>query len=484
MTPALRADLALMDVDLNNGYDAFSIDNSIITLSNQPGRDRQQSLGAALKLTLTSPAIGEVRSVTSGSDSHIVYSFDDDWGNDPYWNACCGYAPYDYFTQDRRTRSTVSEDLRFIGDDDHRLFGVVRWLVGGYFLRLAEIDALLNTFNDELQGTGSSLLNSHYIANDSALYASFDASLSPRQSLSFGIRGEQRLAHYEDNAHSTSPFADERNTMFGGNLSWKYRASEHHSLYVTLSRGFKGGGFNIGELIPADTRRFAPEYLWSVESGINASAADNRLQAGADVFYMRRNSMQVYSSCQFEPNNPATFAFFTQNASHGENYGLEAQSLWQLAPRWQLSGSAGLLHTRYLGYDSAAIACAGATPLALDGRAQSFAPEYQFSVALSYTHPSGFFGRLDEFATDGFYFAAGHNQVADAYQLMNLRLGYEHSRYQLSVWSRNVLNARYAIQGFYFGLVPPDFPSQRFVQNGEPRTVGLTVRVELGNKGI
>ena len=44
ITPALRADLAVMNVDLNNGYDAWSIDNSFTTLSNQPGRDAQQSL--------------------------------------------------------------------------------------------------------------------------------------------------------------------------------------------------------------------------------------------------------------------------------------------------------------------------------------------------------------------------------------------------------------------------------------------------------
>jgi iron complex outermembrane receptor protein len=483
ITPQLRADLALMDVDINNGYDAFTIDNSNVTLSNQPGRDKQQSLGTALKLSLATDAIGEVRSVTSAADSRIVYSFDDDWANDSYWAACCDYSPYDYFTQDRRTRDTISEDLRFIGDDAHRLFGAVRWLAGVYFLRLSEGDALLNTYDDELLGEGSSLLLSDYVATDAALYASFDVDLSVRQSLTLGVRVEQRLAHYEDSADVASPFLDERDVMEGGNLSWQYRADEHASLYVTLARGFKGGGFNIGEQIAADARRFEPEYLWSLETGFNASSTDNTLQGGADLFYMRRDSMQVYSSCQLEQNNPATFVFFTQNASHGENYGLEGQGLWQLAPRWQLSGSAGLLHTRYLGYDAAAIACPGASPLALDGRAQSFAPEYQFSAALSYTHPNGLFARLDEFATDGFYFAAGQNQVAQAYQLMNLRLGVERSHYQVSIWSRNLLNARYAIQGFYFGLVPPNFPNQRFIQNGEPRTIGLTVRFDLGNKG-
>ena len=85
VSPDLRADLAVMDVDLNNGYDAFSIDNSRTTLTNQPGRDAQQSLGASLKLTLAVAAFGEIRSISSTANSHIDYSFDSDWGNDPFW---------------------------------------------------------------------------------------------------------------------------------------------------------------------------------------------------------------------------------------------------------------------------------------------------------------------------------------------------------------------------------------------------------------
>ncbi len=481
LTPALRADLALMDVDLNNGYDAWSIDNSFTTQSNQPGRDAQQSLGAALKLTLNTGSFGELRSVTSTADSRIVYSFDADWGNDAFWAACCGYAPYDYFEQDRRRRSTVAEDLRFIGDADHMLLDRVRWLVGAYFLRLTESDDLLDTWNDEFIGVGSNLLHSDYRATNSALYGSLDTALSARSSLTLGLRAEQRLAHYQDSADVQRPFPDGRDSMYGGNLSWSLRTSPLQNLYATLARGFKAGGFNIGSQIPPEQRRFTPEYLWSLESGVKRESAGAALQWQADVFYMRRENMQVYSSCQLQQDNPATFVFFTQNASHGENYGLESQAQWRISPRWQLSGSAGLLHTRYLGYDAQAIACPGQAPLSLDGRAQSFAPEYQFSAALSYAHPSGLFARIDSSATDGFYFAAGQNQVAQAYQLVNLRVGYQHGGWQTSVWSRNLLDQRYAVQGFYFGDVPPNFTNQRFIQNGDPRTVGVTVRYLLAH---
>ncbi len=478
----LRVDLAVMDVDLNDGYDAWTIDNTRTTLSNQPGFDKQQSIGASLKVSWQSPAFGQLRSTTSVAYSHIVYSFDGDWGNDTYWAACCGYAPYDYFQQDRRLRSTIAQDLRIVGDDDHALLGRIHWLAGAYFKRLTESDGQLYQAVDEFAGAEQSTLDSGYEANDVATYGSLDTQLTSRSSLTAGVRAERRFARYHDSADEAAPFAAQDDTMFGGNLSWQYRLAERDMAYVTLARGFKGGGFNIGQQIPADQRRFSPEYLWSLEAGINTGSQDGTLQGRADVFYMRRNSMQVYSSCQLDPTNPLTYVFFTQNDAHGDNFGLEAQQLWQMTRRWQLSGSVGLLHTRYLGYDAAAIACPGTAPLPLDGRAQSFAPGYQLSAALTYTHPNGLFGRLDGFATDGFYFAAGDNQTASAYELVNLRLGYAHSHWEVSVWGRNLFDRRYAEQGFSFQLVPPNFPTQNFIQNGDPRTVGLTVRFDFGQQ--
>jgi iron complex outermembrane recepter protein len=478
----LRMDLTLMDVDLNNGYDSWSIDNSRVTLSNQPGRDKQQSLGAAFKLSWQSAAFGELRSVTSVAHSNILYSYDGDWGNDAFWASCCSYSPYDYFQQDRRTRSTVAQDLRIVGDDDHALFHRIRWLAGVYFNRLTESDALLNVANDEFAGFDESELDSGFGATDAAVYGSLDGKLSERSSVTLGVRGERRFSRYHDTADEAEPFPAQDDTMFGGNLSWKYRLLDRDSVYVTVARGFKGGGFNIGEQIPSAQRRFAPEYLWSAEAGVNTQSSNGALQGRADVFYMRRNSMQVYSSCQLSQNDPLTYVFFTQNAAHGENFGLEAQQLWQVNPRWQLSGSVGLLHTRYLSYNGVATACPGEEPLQLDGRAQPFAPEYQVSAAVTYTHPSGLFGRLDGFGTDGFFFSSSHNQTAQAYELVNLRLGYARSHWEVSVWARNLFDRRYAVQGFYFGDVPPDFPNQRFIDNGDPRTVGLTVRFDFDQK--
>src|SRR6202161_4382128 len=185
ITDDLRADLTLMHVNIDNGYDAWSIYNTHTTYSNQPGRDAQLSNGAALRLVAD---IGgaQLRSVTSTASSKIVYSFDGDWGNDPFWLATTGYAPYDYFQSDNRQRRTFAEDLRLIGDPSNELFARLRWLAGAYVLRLTESDKQMFTWDaydaapNGGPGAGSSGLNSQYGATNVALYGSLDADVGTR----------------------------------------------------------------------------------------------------------------------------------------------------------------------------------------------------------------------------------------------------------------------------------------------------------------
>jgi iron complex outermembrane recepter protein len=475
---ALQADLTLMHVNIDNGYDAWSIYNTYTTYSNQPGRDAQLSNGAALRL-VASLAGAQLRSVSSTADSKIVYSFDGDWGNDPFWLATTGYAPYDYFQSDNRRRRTLAEDLRLIGDPSNQLFGRLRWLVGAYVLRLTESDRQLFAWDaydagpGGGPGAGSSGLDSNYGATNVALYGSLDADVGARGSLSGGLRVEQRVADYSDSADVTTPFPRETNHMIGGNLSWTELTGDGERVYVTLARGYKGGGFNIGSGILSEQREFGPESLWSAETGLKIARPASALSVQADVFYMRRQNMQVYLSEQLQQNNPLDYVFYTQNASEGENYGLEGEASYKIGSRWQISGSGSLLRTRYL--DVSGLFAS----LGLDGRAQPFAPGYKLSAALEYHHPSGWFARLDASAIGSFYYYTSDAQASSAYNLENARIGYARGAWTASAWVRNLFDARYAQNGFYFGLIPPNYPNQSFLQLGDPRQVGVTLNYQL-----
>jgi iron complex outermembrane receptor protein len=473
VTGSLQADLTFMHVNINDGYDAWSIDNTRTTYTNQPGRDAQLSNGAALRLVDTLGDAAVLRSVTSAASSKITYSFDGDWGNDVLWGQ---YAPYDYFQNDDRTRRTLAQDLRLIGDPSNALFGRVRWLAGVYALRLTESDNLSYLYDNQYNGAGSSSLVSKYSATNVALYGSLDADLGARSTLSGGLRVEHREANYADSADAQTPFPRQINHMIGGNLSWTRSVGDGEHVYATLARGYKGGGFNIGSQILAEQRSFAPESLWSAETGLKF-ARGGPLEFQTDVFYMRRQNMQVYLSEQLQQNNPLDYVFYTQNASSGENYGAEGEVAYRLGSRWRLSGSGSWLRTRYLGVSGVF------ADLNIDGRAQPFAPSYKLSAAVEYTHPAGWFARLDAMAMGSFYYYTSDAQASSAYNLENLRVGYVHGGLTTSLWVHNLFDAHYAQNGFYFGLIPPNYPNQSFLDQGDPRQIGITVNYALG-RGI
>lgn len=471
----LRLNATLMHVDLDNGYDAWTIDNTRVTRSDRPGRDAQRSDGAALDVALPTAA-GELRSLTSAADSRLVYSFDGDWGNEALWSDVArwgaDFSPYDYYERIIRKRRTLAQDLRFIGSEDRRLPGGLRYLVGAYALRLTENDDQLDGYTDFALGWQTAQFQSRYRALNTALYGQLDRDTGARSALSLGLRVERRGARYTDSFGTLLRSTD---SMPGGNLSWTWRQGPAQRLYVTLSRGYKAGGFNIGSAVPAERREFRPEFLWNLEAGVKrrgGTAYPYTWQAA--LFYMRREDQQVDTSVQGDPGNPLLYVFFKDNA-RGEHVGAEQEISLRLAPRWQLESSLALLHTRYRDY-----AYGGRS---LDGREQAFAPNYRATLALAYRHPSGWFARVDGEAVDALYFSAADDTRARAHQLAHLRLGSVRGPWTASLWVRNLFDARYAVHGFYFALEPPDFAAKQYLQLGDPRQVGVTLHYDLGEEG-
>ena len=480
-TDDLTVDAAFIHSRINNGYDAWSINNTFTTYSDHPGRDTQLSDGAAVRVQASLGPV-EVQSITSGAESQMLYSFDGDWGNDAYWKRATGFSPYDYFQSDHRTRHTVSQDLRLLSPAGRPIFGYVRWLAGIYASRLIENDSQSFVWHaydagvDGGSGAGHSELTSQYGASNVAVYGSLDADICTHSVLSIGLRVEERNAHYDDTADSATPFPRQRNRMMGGNLSWTRRVDRSGILYLTLGRGFNGGGFNIGSGILAEQREFGPEALWSVEAGVKWVSFDSRLSVKSGLFYMRRQHMQVYSSQQLQSNNPLNYVFYTQNVRGGDNYGMEQEVTAVVSSRWLVSVSASLLKTRYLvGSD-----LVGA--LGISGRSQPYSPSYKAAASIEYRHPSGLFARLSSSAMGGFYYYTSDAQASMAHHLEDIRVGYERNNWVVSAWIRNVLDARYGQSGFYFGLIPPNFPNQAFVQLGNPRQIGITLNYKTNGR--
>ncbi len=463
---ALRADLTVLHANLANGYDAFAIDNSRRTLSNDPGEDSERATGAALRLAWQLPAGHEFTLIGSHVESTSVQAYDGDWGNPDSW------APYtyDFIYRVERERRTGSLEARLASAPTALDGAPFAWLVGVYALdldeRLAEHSAgtYLDPAAPEFGFSVDDRLRSRYSATNLATFAQLDGTLAERWHWSTGLRVERRRADYADGAQRYSPV----DTMVGGHASLSRDLTAGTSAYVALARGYKAGGFNLSAALPPEaSRQFGPEGLWSLEAGLKGRWLEDRLQAETAVFYMRRDQPQVRTSDQVVPGDPNTFVFYTLNAPRARNYGAEASWRWRLLPTVELAGSMGLLRTRLdLPIDNGAL---------LTRRDQPHAPHLQYALSASWQHPQGWFARADVTGQDAFYFDVPPNDTrSQAYALAHLRVGYRQPRWSVSAWVRNAFDRRYATRGFFFGNEPPDFAPHLYVQPGDPRQAGVT----------
>ncbi len=453
--------IALLYADVDNGYDAFALDNGFETLSDRPGQDAQQSLGGSLRIDWSGIPGHTLTSITSAADSDIVYGFDADWGNDDSW------APitYDFVSIRERDRRTLSQEFRLVSDRDARF----DYLLGLYALRLD--DGLSTLDQGELFDPGfggepdilDARFTSDYEAENLAAFGQFGFAVGSATRLEVGLRVERRNTDYVD---SDGLVAGPSESMTGGELALKHDFSRDLSGYLSVSRGYKAGGFNLGPGIPEAEREFGAEALWNAELGVRSTWLDDTLSINASLFVNRRDDQQVRASFQLDPGDPTTFVFLTGNAATGDSYGFEADLRWLPGDTLEFYASVGLLDATFDEYQ--------APQGDLSGRDQAHAPNYTLAAGGAWRHPSGFYARIDTTARDAFYFDVSHDQRSDAYTLTNLRLGYDAPHWGAELWLRNAFDETYAVRGFFFGNEPPEFTDTLYTRLGDPRQLGIS----------
>jgi outer membrane receptor protein involved in Fe transport len=481
-----QLDLTFLYADLDNGYDAWALDNTRTSLSDEPGEDSQRARGASLRLTTAAWGENTLTAIGSYGKSDSTNSFDADWGNAGSW------APftYQYFGAYERTRSTGSLELR-LASPMAAPGAAPAWLVGAYALRMRErgADLMEGAYADPGDAVYSSVdeLAHRYRATNLAVFGQLDGFLSPRWRWSAGLRYEQRRADYADagvigELPRESDLAS-TDRMLGGQVSLSTELSDSVTVYTALSRGYKAGGFNLGVVAddPAEAdaaRRFDPEYLWNLETGLKTALAGGRGHADVTLFYQWRKDQQVRSGRQLDATNPNSYVFITDNLPSGYTAGLEASLRYQFTRTLEVGGSLGLLRSRS-GPGSTVDDEGNQVPVA--SREQAHAPGYTAALNATWRHPLGFMARVDVTAMDAFYFdvPTDHDQKSSAHALANLKLGYEAESWSVHAWLRNAFDEHYAVRGFYFQNEPPDWPRKLYTQQGDPRQFGLTASVHF-----
>ena len=473
-----RVDLTLLRAQIDNGYDAFAIDNSRTTQSDHPSVDRQYSTGLSVHSTYTGFAAATLTTIATYAETKVNYGFDSDWGNPVQW------APYtyDYTEYQVRHRSTRSLEMRLGNPETKEAAHGLSWLVGVYAFELREslTDTTAGVYIDPFDATQNldslSVISSQYRSRNGAVYGQLDGNFSERARWSVGLRGERHTSRYNDtttnlDAPTTANHFGPADNLWGGQASIDYRIADGQHVYALIARGYKASGFNLSAGLPANQLQFGPESDLNLEVGHKAQMIDGRLQLNTSLFYMVRHDEQLLTSEQLDPNNPNTFILFTGNSKSGFNYGLESTASWAVTQRWTFGGSLGLLQTEYRGFVQNGVT--------LPDRALPHAPPWQAAVNATWRDPRGPYARLDVTGMGPFFYDLPPNETrSKAYGLVNGKLGWETTRWEAYLWGRNLLDKNYTVRGFYFGDEPPDFANKLYVQLGEPRNWGVhfTVR--------
>lgn len=446
-------------VDVDNGYDAFSLDNSRDTRSDQPGRDTQDTHFGSAHAVHSGFEPFAVETTAAYAESDIAYGYDEDW-------SYVGFHPFEYQSTDLylRNRQTITGEVRLVSKPDGRLFAdSTEWVAGVYALDQDERLHRRYTFRaDEFR--------SDFDMQRIALFGQTETLFGAANTLTVGLRVERHDADYRD---VDGAEFDPRDDLWGGRIALDRLIGSDTLVYLSLARGYKAGGFNADASLPADLRSYDPEVLYNLETGVKGSWRDDTLTTRAALFYMWRDDMQLATSVvRVRPDGSSQFIEFTGNAAEGRNYGLEGEFEWRLA-QVTLFGSLGLLDTQYNDF-------VNGEGRQLDGRDQTHAPAYQYYAGAEFETAGQFFVRGELEGKGAFYFSDSNDDQSSDYLLLNVSMGFDAPHWAVSLWARNVTDATYEVRGYHFGNDPRiDYEPRTYTQFGEPRRYGATVRWKL-----
>ncbi len=461
-TDDLTIDFSYTHLKIDNGYDAFTFDNSRNSLSDNPGEDKQitNAFGAKANWQVSDAVI--VQSEATYLNSDIVYSYDADWGFVGQFDP--GLFPYIGFERFDRNRDNYSLEFRALSDTEGRIFNdSTDWTIGLFFLDQDEAfkqDSNFGIF-------GATARQGDYDTQNTALYGQLDTYLTDKLTFITGARVEYFKAEYDDSDALT---INTNETLFGGKIGFNYQANINHLIYTTLSRGYKSGGVNNNALLATNRRVFDTEYNITLELGIKSNWLNERLKTTLAAFYTDRRNAQVKNSI---PTGPAIFVDFIGNASNATHKGLEASLDWFVTDKLRMLGSLGLLDAEFDNHSVQGIS--------FNGRQVAHAPDYTYSLGAEFYPTSSWTLRANVEGKDKFFFSDSHNAESTRYDIVNASADYRHNKnWKVSIWARNLFDKDYATRGFFFGNNPANgYTNETYTQLAEPRVAGMTVSYDF-----
>lgn len=272
---------------------------------------------------------------------------------------------------------------------------------------------------------------------------------------------------------TTSNFDGRRtDSAFTPRASVSFKPNRDHNIYISYSRGFKGGGFDPrGQSTQAPTQSpqdifdfmaFDPETVDSYELGWKASLLNNRLQLATAVFNADYKDVQVPGSAGCVVGGVSTFCGITTNAGKARFRGFEfegnarvAENMAIAGDRLNLAAMLGYLDAKYREFITN-IPGQGPVDVA-DFRKIQNTPKWTMSGSLDYSTPA-WSGRLYANTTLSYRSKTQQFELATpmldqpGFALWEANLVWRsgNGRYEIGLHGKNLTNKKYIVAGYNF----------------------------------
>ncbi len=268
--------------------------------------------------------------------------------------------------------------------------------------------------------------------------------VNDKLSLIAGLRFDKDKQTYKGSTQTIDYDEDEISPKIG----LTYDLSKDTMGYVTISKGYRTGGFNI--MAPTGySKTFDKESLYSYEVGVKGSGLANRLVYDMAVYYMDINDMQVDEYI-------GVSAVIKTNAAKATSQGIEASVNFQATDTVNLFAGASYNDIEFDEYDDGTAD--------YSGNRTTFTPKYNFNLGIIYRSGNGYYASTDINGFGDMYLDSANEYKRDAYELVNAKIGYEQEDFDIYLYAKNVFDKEYHMEGHYDGT---------YSYYSEPREIGL-----------
>lgn len=298
-----------------------------------------------------------------GATSTLSY----DLGNDTVLKALTQFRRTKYFSAsdfdgveiNLGSVSVPSDSKQF--SQELQLTGATRrlkYVVGGYYFRERINIGTKALFpilpDDPVLGPQGVLLAGRITTDAYSAFAEGTYDLTDKLSVTAGGRYNREIKGGANNVRNNfpafgltssfvGPVPDIGFNSFTPKIGLNYKPSRHTLAYASFTKGFKSGGYNIGNSpsnaqgILADS--FKPEKVDAFEAGLKADALQRHLQLSVAAFYYKYSALQL--------NVIVDNATLIQNSGPANIYGIEGSVVARPIDDLSISLSGTLMHPKF-----------------------------------------------------------------------------------------------------------------------------------------